>query len=594
MDLKMQIKTLETLYRIVNGRMPESKTSQGKPPFKPRDNSGVFEELLPEQTGVRSEGLLKMFSALSESGEICPHSILVLKGGKLIAKADWSPFTSAYPHVSHSLCKSIVSMAVGIAAKEKYISVNEKISDIFPDEMPALPNELMKKITVRHLLTMSSGVRFNEVSAVISKSWIKGFLSSDVLFEPGTDFMYNSLNTYMLSAAICRRTGISLSEYLDRRLFGPMGIDDFYWEKCPDDIEKGGWGLYMNIYDYAKLGLLYLKGGVWNGVRLVPAEWVTDSVSRQIAKPNSPCYDGYGYQIWLTHRNNGFVFNGMFGQNVFVFPKRDMVIAMTAGSSNLFPKCRAMKIIEEFIENGANFSNSPIKDFRYANAAALRTSLADARFGEPLEIKGRQSFFSRLRQSLSRIRTDTLIPEAAEMLDGITITLEKNNTGLLPVLIRIMDGISEQGISQVSFAVKSGRFILRIEESGTSVYIPVSFTKEPAYFDLELGGSSFHVGSVGSFISDEDGFPVLKIMLCFVETSYTKILKFIFGADGIILKLRESPQLYGALDEAAGMIMPSLKDSTKKTVETILETDIAEYKLKSFLEPTIKGTLKMN
>lgn len=638
MNLKAQINALNLLYKIVNGG-EISELTLLKPKFKPINNNGKFEELLPEQTGVRSEGLLKMISALSESAVIRPHSIIVLKDGKLIAKADWEPFSSRFLHVSHSLCKSVTAMAVGIAVKEKYLSENDKITDIFKDELPDTVHEHMNKITLKHLLTMSSGVKFNEAGAVLGNEWIKKFLSSEVMFEPGSDFRYNSLNSYMLSAAVCRRTGLSLSEYLSRKLFTPMGITDFYWEKSPDGIEKGGWGLYMSIYDYARLGQLYLNGGVWNGIGLVPEEWVKKSVSPLISKPNSPCYEGYGYQTWLSKNRDGFVFSGMFGQNVFVFPKRNIVIALTAGSSNLFPPCRTMNIVTDFIENGKNFSREPIKNFHYGNAAVLRKALAGARFGKPLHSESSVGFLARIRKSLSGEKATEAAMEAVQHLDGVEVDFEKNRAGLTPVLIQVMNGSFAGGIEKAVFEIRgsseqsrsladllpaSKRFIsnsirgvrakngmrsaqtvygigktasmrgglsVRFESKGKAVRVPVSFSDNPAYFDFENGAGSYLVGVNGSFTTDEDDIPVLKITMCFVETSCTKALKFIFEPDGVTLKIRESPQLYGAIDEAAEMIMPSLGKGAKKTLETILETDAAEYKIKSFLEPTLRGKI---
>lgn len=622
MDLMMQIKTLNTLYNIFKGRDTNEAVS-AKPRFKVTDADSDFEERLPEQEGVRSEGLLKMFAKLSADSEISPHSIMVLRNGKLIAKADWEPFSSRFMHVSHSLCKSVVSMAAGIAVKEKYLSEEEKITEIFSGWDADITDKRMSLITVRHLLTMSSGVKFNEAGAVMGGNWIGRYLSSEVMFEPGSDFFYNSLNTYMLSAAICVRTGLSLSEYLNRRLFKPMGITDFYWEKSPDGFEKGGWGLYMSVSGYAKLGQLYLNGGTWNGVRLVPEEWVKKSVSKQISKVQSPCNEGYGYQIWRTKNNIGYVFSGMFGQNVFVFPSRKTVIAMTAGSSSLFPPCRTMDIVTEFIENKNNFSGSAIKEFRYANAAALRNALADARFGQPLSINGKAGLFERLKKSISRNGSEEAVPEAARILGGAEIVFEKNNAGILPVLIQVMNGNFAGGIERISFEIggsspraealpsykryisadtvynsgkSGGRLIVRFDGGGERIYVPVSFGSKAEYFDLETGGlrgsaDSFKAGVNGIFTADEDGFPVLKLVMCFVETSCTKIFKFIFGFDGVTLKIRESPQLYSALDEAAEMAVPSLGKTVGKAVEAILETDVAEYKIKSFLEPTLKGKL---
>ena len=642
MNLKAQLNALNMLYKMFNGGKISDLTPP-KPRFKPTVNEGKFEELLPEQTGVRSEGLLKMISELSEGGGICPHSIVVLKDGKLIAKADWTPFSSRYLHVSHSLCKSVTAMAVGIAVKEKYLSEDEKITEIFKDELPDSVHESMNDVTLKHLLTMSSGVKFNEAGALSGDKWIEKFLSSETLFEPGSDFRYNSLNSYMLAAAVCRRTGISLAEYLGRRLFTPMGITDFYWEKSPDGIEKGGWGLYMSIYDYAKLGQLYLNGGVWNGISLVPAEWVKKSVSPLISKPDSPCYEGYGYQIWLSKNRDGFVFSGMFGQNVFVFPKRNMVIAMTAGSYNLFPTCKscrpckAMDIITDFIENGKNFSREPIKDFRYGNAAVLRKALSGASFGKPLPMEGSGGILSRLRKSLSGAKAAEAAMEAVQLLDGVEIEFEKNRAGLLPVLVQVMSGSFAGGIEKAVFEVKGsavptvsmsnilptgkryissrkksgiqaaqasqtvygigktasmrGGLVIRFEGDGKTVRVPVSFSDKPAYFDFEDRGGSYLVGVNGSFTVDEDDVPVLKAAMCFVETSCTKSLKFIFEPDSVKLKLRESPQLYGAIDEAAEMTLPSLGNVVQKTLEAILESDAAEYKIKSFLEPTLNGRI---
>lgn len=642
MNLKAQLSALNMLYKMVSGGKISDLTPP-KPRFKPTVNEDKFEELLPEQTGVRSEGLLKMLSELSESVGIYPHSIVVLKDGKLIAKADWTPFSARYLHVSHSLCKSITAMAMGIAVKEKYLSEDEKITGIFSDELPENIHESMNNVTLKHLLTMSSGVKFNEAGALSGDKWKEKFLSSEVVFEPGSDFRYNSLNSYMLAAAVCRRTGISLSEYLGRRLFTPMGITDFYWEKSPDGIEKGGWGLYMSVYDYAKLGQLYLNGGVWNGISLVPVEWVKKSVSPLISKPDSPCYEGYGYQTWLSKNRDGFVFSGMFGQNVFVFPKRNMVIAMTAGSYNLFPTCKscrpckAMDIITDFIENGKNFSCEPIKDFRYGNAALLRKALSGASFGKPLPLEGSGGILSRLRKSLSGAKAAEAVMEAVQLLDGVEIEFEKNRAGLLPVLVQAMSGSFAGGIEKAVFEVSGsavttmsrsdilpsgkryislhkkggtemlqaartvygigktasmrGGLVIRFEGNGKTVRVPVSFSDKPAYFDFEDSGGSYLAGVNGSFTVDEDDVPVLKAAVCFVETSCTRSLKFVFEPDTVTLKLRESPQLYGAIDEAAETVLPTLGKGMQKTLEAILESDAAEYKIKSFLEPTLKGRI---
>lgn len=603
MEIGKQIKVLEWLHGLISGKETGDIYVPQKPRLVPSETSGAFEELLPEQVGVRSKGLLKMFSELSSAKGVNPHSAVVLRDGKIIAKADWSPYEIEYPHVSHSLCKSIVSMAVGLAAEEKIVFLTEKVAPIFKEEMPKNPDKLIKNITVRDLLIMSSGVTFNEAKAVMSKNWVRDFLSSEVKFEPGTDFHYNSLNTYMLSAIVCKRSGTSLSEYLNKRIFRPLGIKNFYWEKCPRGIEKGGWGLYMSIFDYAKLGQLYLNGGIWNGKKIISESWVKASVSRQTVKGESPCRQGYGYQIWLT-KNDGYVFSGMLGQNVFVYPKRNMVLAVTAGSDAVFPDCRAADIIGDFIDNDENFSDSPIKEFRYAEAAQLRNALAEAKFGEPLEINPKPTVAEILRHSLlpkkktpSPDEEESLLHRAAKILNGAEIIFEENNSGdVMPMLIQAMSGNFDSGTERVKF--KAGVEFLSVtifggDGSSAKAGIPVRYDGKPAYFDLERRGDVYRIGVTGSFAADEDGKPVLRIMLCFTETACTRLLKFIFEGSEVILKFRDSPCLYNAIDEGSEILLPVLGGASKRILDAALESDIADYRMRKFLEPSINGIIKM-
>lgn len=575
MKLKMQMQTLKFLYDLAEGKT-DCQLPSGKPVFRKSDASGTFPESLPEQEGVRSDGLLKLLALISADKRINPHSAVIIRNGKIIINAEWRPFSAGIPHVSHSLAKTVTAMAVGIAVKEKFLSIDERLEDIFGGTDKPLRN-----VTLRHLLTMSSGAKFSETSLLLSKNWIEDFLASDVIFEPGTDFHYNSMNSYMLAAAVCKRTGISLSEYISRRLFTPMGIGNFYWEKCPSGIEKGGWGLYMSTYDYAKLGQLWLENGVWNGTQLLPAEWVRISSRPQIYHKDL-CSGGYGFQVWMG--KHGTIFSGMFGQLVYVVPKEKMVIVLTAGSENLFPFGKALTYIDEFLDTPQNFSSSPISRFRYSETASLRKAVSSAKFGMPLETTGNQNIFFRLRSFFSK---QYISPQ--NVLNGVTIILDNNRAHLLPVLIQIMDGCFGQGIERAAFQEEKGLLYLHLALRDAVVKIPLGF-EDSVYFTYK----GYSIASQAFFTTDEDDYPVLKIQLCFVETSCTKILKFIFYEDKVTLKIRESPTLYGILDEASPLVVPQISSGLRKTLQNMLETDIANYKIKSFLEPTIEGQYKLS
>lgn len=575
MKLKMQLKSLAFMYKLINNggncRLPS-----GKPLFLPSKPSGIFAEALPEQEGVRSSGLLNMFASISSDRRINPHSVVILRNGKLIAKADWAPYTADLPHVSHSLAKSVTAMAVGIAVEEKLLSVTETLGEIFNSGEKAV-----RDITIHDLLTMSSGVQFNEAGSLMSRNWIESFLSSDVLFEHGTAFHYNSMNSYMLSAAICRRSGTSLSEYVSQRLFSPMGINNFYWERCPSGIEKGGWGLYLSVYDYARLGQLWLEKGLYNGTQLIPAEWISTASSMHISHKEL-CSNGYGYQVWLGR--HGTIFSGMFGQIVYVVPKQNMVIALTAGSENLFPCGYALNHIDRFLGTSENFSHSPFTHFNYAETASLRKSLATAKFGTPLELTKKPSIFAKMKGLLTKSNS---FP--TDLFDGIEVALEKNRASLLPLLIQIMEGCFGTGIEKISFAAKGNRLYMRTDFNDSSVTFPLGTDASS-----EFSYNGYTVSSQALFTTDEDDLPVLKLQFCFLESSCTKIMKFIFSDDGVTLKIRESPSLYQALDEVSLLAVPQLGNGLRKTLEAILETDIADYKIKSFIEPTIAGKYQLS
>ena len=153
------------------------------------------------------------------------------------------------------------------------------------------------EVTVEHLLTMTSGVQFNEIGAISGNDWLNSFLNAPVSGKPGAAFQYNSMNTYVLSAIVTERTGMTLSEYLEPRLFQPLGITKYLWETCPKGITKGGWGLFLCPEDMAKLGQLYLQRGIWKGQQLVPEGWVEISTGKQVESVEGTF--GYGYQVWM-------------------------------------------------------------------------------------------------------------------------------------------------------------------------------------------------------------------------------------------------------------------------------------------------------
>ncbi|NIK76683.1 CubicO group peptidase (beta-lactamase class C family) [Paenibacillus castaneae] len=293
----------------------------------------------PEAQGIHSAAVIAFLNAVQER-QLELHSLMLLRHGQVVAEGWWAPYASEIPHMLFSLSKSFTSTAIGIAASEGKLSLEDPIVSFFPDDAPAEIGPNLSIMRVRHLLMMGTGHDQDTTSTMRQNddgNWAKVFLHIPVEHVPGTHFVYNSGATYMLSAILQKVTGQTLLEYLKPRLFEPLGIEGATWESCPQGINVGGWGLNVTTEDIAKFGQLYLQKGVWNDQRLLLESWVEEATSKQISNGDGGASDwaqGYGYQFWRC-RHGVYRGDGAFGQFCIVMPEQDAVLAMTSGTNDL-------------------------------------------------------------------------------------------------------------------------------------------------------------------------------------------------------------------------------------------------------------------
>jgi len=279
------------------------------------------------------------------------HSIMVIQHGKVVAEKQFAPDTA---HFMMSVSKTFTSAAVGFAIEEGLLHLEDKIVDIFPENVPAEAQERLGKITIRHLLTMNSGHGTDPTNDIWNINtgetepcdWVSFFMKWPIEYEPGTCYCYNSLGTYMLSAAVQKRSGEKVNDYLEKRLWKPLGIEKPKWDESPMGVNCGGWGLYLHTEDMARMGLCLLQGGVFRGKQVIPADWVKEMSSYQVESvfagineqkakemginpEGNDWMQGYGYQMWrCTH--NAFRADGAAGQYIIVMPDQDAVVVTTA------------------------------------------------------------------------------------------------------------------------------------------------------------------------------------------------------------------------------------------------------------------------
>lgn len=289
----------------------------------------------PESQGVSSEAIAKFVRAADEKVNSM-HSVMILRHGKVIAEAWWAPEDATKPHVLWSLSKSFTSTAVGLAVEEGKLSIEDRVVGFFPDDLPGEPSENLRKMQVKDLLTMSTG-HADEPNVRQSQDWIKSFLAHPLPHPPGTFFRYNTPATFMQSAIVQKVTGKTVVDYLQSRLFDPLGIQPPRWDTNPQGISLGGYGLFLKTEDIAKFGQLYLQNGKWEGKQLIPATWVQQATSKQVSNGDNPSSDwnqGYGFQFWRC-RHNAFRGDGKDGQFCVVLPDQDAVVVMTANTTNM-------------------------------------------------------------------------------------------------------------------------------------------------------------------------------------------------------------------------------------------------------------------
>jgi CubicO group peptidase (beta-lactamase class C family) len=261
--------------------------------------------------------------------------MMVVRHGSVVGEQWWTPGAPDAPHVMWSLSKSFTSTAVGLVISDGLLSLDDRIVDLLPEDVPAEIDAHVAALTVRHLLTMSTGHASESLPEEDrdATNWARHVLAQPFEFEPGTRFVYNSGATYLLSAIVQKLTGQTVLDYLTPRLFEPLGITGPTWEQSPQGISVGAWGLSIRTEDVARFGQLLLQHGQWEGTQLVPADWVSKATSWQVSNEGTSekldSLQGYGFQFWQC-RFGAFRGDGKGGQFCIVLPEQDAVVVMTS------------------------------------------------------------------------------------------------------------------------------------------------------------------------------------------------------------------------------------------------------------------------
>jgi CubicO group peptidase (beta-lactamase class C family) len=371
----------------------------------------------PEAQGISSAAILTFVNEAEQKLDAL-HSFMIVRHGSVVAEGWWNPYAAVEPHMLFSLSKSFTSTAVGLAIADGKLTLDDPVLKFFPEEVPAKPDESLKQMRVRDLLTMTSGHHNEDIATFpfgSDESLVKKFLALPVAHKPGTLFVYNTPASYMLSAIVQKVTGQTVLDYLRPRLFEPLGIANPTWDASKQGISLGGFGLSLRTEDIAKFGQLYLKKGQWEGRQLVPAAWVEAATARQVSNGSSPSSDweqGYGFQFWRS-RHGFYRGDGAHGQFCLVLPQYDTVIAMTSGTRDMGS---VMNLVWDRLVPALKDSALPADESaRKSLAAKLATlKLPTPASGTPPahldQIAGKRFVFSKNPQGMEALVLESVAP----------------------------------------------------------------------------------------------------------------------------------------------------------------------------------------
>jgi CubicO group peptidase (beta-lactamase class C family) len=336
--------------------IPEQRISLGQ-----GENSGHYwptegwRTCAPESVGMDSKKLAEAMEYAARP-EFKTDGIIVIKDGYIVAESYLGDFKQESEHTSHSMAKSFTSALVGIAIDKGLLAdIDERVCQYYDDWDCDDASDLRSKITLRHAMTLTTGLEWNEdwstwdfnandaLKMSLSGHFYKYMSERSSLYPPGEHFLYSTGDPMLISRVLQETTGMTTYEFADQNLFKPLNISDVSWDKDLDGYTATAFGLYTTVRNYAKFGFLYMNKGLWDGRQIVSEQWVAKSTKTD---PSVDMWDAYGY-LWhvnlplrfadkdpLAHVDgipaDGYMAAGVQGQNIIIIPSKKLLIVKVA------------------------------------------------------------------------------------------------------------------------------------------------------------------------------------------------------------------------------------------------------------------------
>ena len=492
--------------------MPVKKIKNDKPvvfPIKAKIKS--LERDVPENHGYTKEFLDSFFNELNSDFSIRTNRLLILKDNKVIYERYEYPYVKNSWDCVFSSSKTLVALALGVLFDQGKVDLDLPVYKILDNEK-TIGNSKNKKITLRHLLTMSTGNTFNELETASSHKWIKSFFDSNLKFKLGSKFEYNSLNTYVISACVEKLAGIKFEKFVRENIFNPLDINLTHLDTSEEGYFKGGWGLYILPEDMAKLGLLVANDGEVNGKRIISKKWIHMMSHKQFDATKFGHVLDYGFQMWVDEKNDMAMFNGMYDQDILIYRKTGVVIVTCSANNEAF--------------HGANLYKTLNKYFAKKNIDEI----------ELYQFKANRELIN----NKSIMYHYDLIANKEYKTSGKIA----NSCGILPLILQNELGTYSRGIKSVIFKKDGASYALVVNEGNKYTNLIFNFDKG-VRLTYDFFGNLFDCVCDARFILSGKSEPYLVIRLFFLEFSSSRYFTVKFSKDynHLSMELSENPGL---------------------------------------------------
>lgn len=488
----------------------------------------------PEAQGMASRTLLAMTDHVKAKAashrDVFLDSMTVIRNGHIVAEVYPNP---NYPpdrlHVLHSATKSIVSALIGIAIERGLIeSVDVRLVDVFSEREMQNCDARKEAITIRDLLSMQTGMHSRDsylyaheglLALQQSDDWLQFALDLPMAADPGTRFDYSNISTFLLGAVLADATHTDVLTFAREALFDPLGINDVRWEWTRDGLPIAWARMWMTPNDLAKIGLLYLQKGRWDGTQIIPAAWVEDSVTPHAYPKNAvdilnadltrnprassetwvaqrvfrPFADGYGYQWWLD-RGGAYTALGTNGQFLIVSPRHNLIVVATSKCKGL-AQFEPAKVFRDFIVPSVQ-SQAPLPENADASAAlALRAMPAARPVGAPVAVRR---------------------PEIAQSVSGKAFLMEQNPYNTNNIRFDFSDDMHEAEIAYTAREDQNVHFTIgldgtpRMTENETGGYVAQGTWTAPDTLAVEVEVVGYTTFDKWEFRFGEDSLSVTE------------------------------------------------------------------------------------